>query len=121
MANSRVANITTLGWIGGLLFAAIVIAALAAPLAPYEPTALAGFPFQAPSAEHWLGTDDLGHDIFSQLVHGARLSLLIGLLSALLAVTIGLAVATSAGYFRGAVDAVLMRLVDITLAFPFCH
>ena len=119
MTNSRLTNIPTLGWIGGLLCASIVIAAVAAPLAPYEPQTLAGFPFQAPNADHWLGTDDLGHDIFSQLVYGARISLLIGLLSALFAVTVGLAVALTAGYFRGLAEIVLMRLVDITLAFPF--
>lgn len=119
MTTSRLANIPILGWIGGLLFATILLAALAAPLTPYEPQALAGFPFLEPSTDHWLGTDDVGHDIFSQLVHGARLSLLIGLLSASIALFIALSVALWGGYYGGVIDAVLMRFVDMMLAFPF--
>ena len=71
-----------------------------------------------PSAEHWLGTDDQARDIFSRIVHGSRLTLLVVALVALIATPIGLAVGTAAGYLGGWVDQVLMRLTDIFLAFP---
>jgi ABC-type dipeptide/oligopeptide/nickel transport system ATPase component/ABC-type dipeptide/oligopeptide/nickel transport system permease subunit len=72
-----------------------------------------------PSLGHPLGTDDLGIDIFAQVVYGGRISLAIGVGAAVLAVVVGLAVALSAGWHRGWVEAVLMRIVDMTLAFPF--
>lgn len=103
-----------------MLFLSVAFTALFAPLlASFEPQVLAGIPFQEPNGTHWLGTDDLGHDIFSQLIYGARISLLVGLLSAFFAITVGLAVALTTSYFRGFVEIVLMRLVDITLVFPF--
>ena len=109
-----------LGRVGaGLLAAAALVAAFAPLLAPRDPKAPSGPPYQPPSLSFPLGTDDVGHDLFAQLVHGARISLAIGVLSAVLAVAIGLAVAVVAGYFRGRVEGPLMRLVDLTLAFPF--
>ena len=84
---------TLFGLIGGFLLLLVVASALFAPLlTPYEPEARVGIPFQPPSNEFRLGTDDFGHDIFSQLTYGARLSLTIGLVSTLLAVGIGLKV-----------------------------
>ncbi|MGI4983932.1 MAG: nickel transporter permease [Janthinobacterium lividum] len=71
-----------------------------------------------PGAAHWLGTDQLGRDILSRLVHGARLTLSIALLVVLLIVPIGLLVGTAAGFCGGFVDTVLMRVTDIALAFP---
>lgn len=71
-----------------------------------------------PSAAHWLGTDDFGRDVFSRIVHGARITLYIVVLVAVIAAPIGLIVGTAAGYLGGWVDAVLMRVTDVFLAFP---
>ncbi|MDI9222766.1 ABC transporter permease [Pantoea sp. EA-12] len=73
---------------------------------------------QPPSSSHWLGTDELGRDMFSRLLYGARITLYIAGLTALIITPIGLLVGTTAGYLGGWVDTVLMRLVDIFLAFP---
>lgn len=117
---SSARRLPRIGWVGAGLLLLMVAAALFAPLlTPYEPEALVAIPFQPPSAAHPLGTDDLGHDIFSQLLYGARLSLLIGLLSATFATLVALAMALVAAYASGVVEMVLMRLVDITLSFPF--
>ncbi len=72
----------------------------------------------APSAEHWFGTDELGRDIFARTLYGARATLAIVALVSIIVVPIGLAVGTIAGYLGGWVDAVLMRITDIFLAFP---
>lgn len=72
-----------------------------------------------PSAEHWLGTDHLGRDMLSRIIHGARIDVLMSVLGVLPAMTIGVIVGLISGYFGGWIDAVLMRLVDITVAFPF--
>ena len=109
-----------LGRIGAGLLALLVAAAIFAPLLAQHPaTGPSGKPFEAPSGEHWLGTNDIGEDLFAQLLFGARVSLSIALLAALVGVGVGLAVALLAGYRRGRVEAVLMRIVDLTLAFPF--
>ncbi|MCC2611994.1 nickel transporter permease [Neorhizobium sp. Rsf11] len=71
-----------------------------------------------PSAEHWLGTDELGRDVYSRLIYGARITLYIALLTTVIVAPIGLLVGTTAGYLGGWVDTVLMRIVDIFLAFP---
>jgi len=71
-----------------------------------------------PSAEHWFGTDELGRDIFSRTLHGARVTLTIVALVSVVVVPIGLAVGTVAGYFGGWTDRILMRITDILLAFP---
>lgn len=73
---------------------------------------------QPPSAAHWLGTDELGRDVFSRIVYGARITLYIAVLTALIVAPIGLLIGTTSGYLGGWVDIVLMRVVDIFLAFP---
>jgi peptide/nickel transport system permease protein len=73
---------------------------------------------QRPSAAHWLGTDELGRDIYSRMVFGARITLYIALLTAVIAAPLGLIIGTTSGYLGGWVDLVLMRIVDIFLAFP---
>ena len=109
-----------LGLVGAGLLAVITLMAIFAPLlAGNGPNELNGAPFQPPSPDFPLGSDDVGHDLFSQLLHGARVSLAIGLISALLATAIGLGIALLAGYVRGRIEAPLMRVVDLALAFPF--
>ncbi|HVL99852.1 MAG TPA: dipeptide/oligopeptide/nickel ABC transporter permease/ATP-binding protein [Egibacteraceae bacterium] len=109
-----------LGSAGAAILVMLFAAAAAAPaLTRYGPQERAGLPNRRPSAEHLLGTNDVGHDLFAQLVFGARVSLTIGLLAALFALAVGLTVALLAGYLGGTVDAALMRAVDLTLAFPF--
>jgi len=67
---------------------------------------------------HWLGTDELGRDVYSRLLFGARITLYIAGLTAIIAAPLGLLVGTTAGYVGGWVDTVLMRIVDVFLAFP---
>jgi len=109
-----------LGRVGAVLLAVLLVAAVFAPLLARHPAkGASGPPFAPPSANHWLGTNDIGEDLFAQLLYGARVSLSIALLGALVGVAVGLAVALVAGYRRGRVEAILMRIVDLTLAFPF--
>lgn len=106
--------------VGGILLAVLVVAAVFAPtIAGHDPLVPQGRPFESPSRAHPLGTDDVGHDLFAQLLFGTRVSLIIALLSATIAVGLGLAVALLAGYRQGKLEQVLMRVVDLTLAFPF--
>jgi peptide/nickel transport system permease protein len=89
-------------------------------LAPYSPYIgdLRTTRLLPPSAAHWFGTDDQGRDILSRLLHGSRITLYVVVLTAILAAPIGLLVGTVAGYAGGWLDAVLMRITDIFLAFP---
>ncbi|MBU6258715.1 MAG: ABC transporter permease [Burkholderiales bacterium] len=110
-----------LALIGLAIIVVLVALALFAPLlAPYSPIAgdLGGARLLAPGAAHWLGTDDQGRDIGSRLLWGARITLEVVALVAVLAAPLGLLVGTTAGYAGGWVDAVLMRITDIFLAFP---
>ncbi len=107
--------------IGMLIILALIFVAVFAPLlAPYSPYIgdLAKSRLLPPDAEHWLGTDDQGRDILSRLIYGSRLTLQVVVLVAVIAAPIGLLVGTVAGYAGGWVDAVLMRITDIFLAFP---
>ncbi|AZN97749.1 ABC transporter permease [Mesorhizobium sp. M9A.F.Ca.ET.002.03.1.2] len=103
-----------------IIIALLVVAALADVLAPYSPTFgdLKGSRLLAPSAAHWFGTDDLGRDILSRVIFGSRWTLYVVILVAIIAAPIGLLVGTIAGYAGGWIDAILMRITDIFLAFP---
>ena len=103
-----------------ILLALGLVAVLANQLAPYSPYTgdLTTTRLLPPSARFWLGTDDQGRDILSRLIHGSRITLFVVMLVAVLAAPIGLLVGTVAGYAGGIVDAVLMRITDIFLAFP---
>ena len=102
------------------LLAALIAAAIAAPiLAPYGPEDIdLARRREPPSAAHWLGTDDLGRDVAARVLHGARVSLAIGLLSAAVAGASGVTIGGVAGYAGGWIDAVLMRGTDAMLAVP---
>jgi ABC-type dipeptide/oligopeptide/nickel transport system permease subunit len=110
---------TLLGVGVALLVLVIGAAVLADVLAAHPPNRSSGPPYARPSSAHWLGTDDLGRDLFAQLLHGARVSLAVGLIAATLATLLGTAVGLVAGWVGGWVDALAMRLVDLTLALPF--
>jgi len=102
---------------GVVALALVVAISLLAPYAPgvIDLNQLSATP---PSADHWLGTNDVGQDVLSRLLFGGRLSLLIGVSAALLSLLIGVAVGALAGWYGGWIDAVLMRVIDIMLSFP---
>jgi peptide/nickel transport system permease protein len=110
--------------VGLALVALFVVVGVLAPwLAPYSPTAVdltdvrpGNFP--GPSADHWLGVDNLGRDVFSRIIYGARYSLVIGVVSVTIGASAGILLGLIAGSFGGWVDSVVMRLVDIMLAIP---
>jgi ABC-type dipeptide/oligopeptide/nickel transport system permease subunit len=97
-----------------------IIGGVCAPLlAPYDPykNDLMNV-LMPPSAEHWFGTDELGRDLFSRILYGARISLIEGLLSVMLAMLIGVPIGIVSGYVGGRTDAIIMRVIDVLLAFP---
>ena len=102
--------------------ALLLLAAIAGPsLAPYDPAAPVAPQLaepMAPAPPFYLGTDDLGRDVLSRLLYGARISLLVGLVAMVVTMTIGTAIGLAAGYFGGTVDILLMRFTDVMLAFP---
>ncbi len=105
---------------GLLILGTFAAAALFAPqLAPYAPTAQdLGADLQGPSLAHPFGRDKLGRDVLSRVLYGARVSLTVGIFVAGVSALIGLVVGTAAGYLGGRTDVLLMRLVDVLLAFP---
>jgi peptide/nickel transport system permease protein len=108
------------GVVGIVLLSVLAFAALSAPvLAPYDPK---GADFQhtleGPSAAHWFGTDQLGRDLFSRLMYGGRVSLVIPLVVVALAASVGTLTGAFAAYGGGLIDAVVLRVADILLAFP---
>ena len=105
--------------LGVVLLAGLVLVAVTADvLAPYDPAAQTGRPFEPPGVAHWLGTNDIGQDILSELVLGTRVSLSVGVLAATLSTALGTLVGVLAGYFRGRVETALMRAVDVVLTLP---
>ncbi|MEJ5223858.1 MAG: ABC transporter permease [Anaerolineales bacterium] len=97
----------------------LVLASVLADFTPFSP--IAQNPtnsFQPPNATHWFGTDELGRDVFSRILHGGRVSLMVGLLSTFFSTLIGVIVGALSGYFGGLVDSVLMRITDAFLTFP---
>ncbi|MEZ5778731.1 MAG: ABC transporter permease [Paracoccaceae bacterium] len=106
----------------GIVLALILIAIFADAIAPYNPVLggdLRTERFLPPfTGNHYFGTDDLARDIFSRIIYGSRLTLMVVVLVAVIATPIGLLVGTTSGYFGGWVDTILMRVTDIFLAFP---
>ena len=108
---------------GGLTVVLIVVVAVFAPLlAPFPgDAATATHPFfvlRPPSARHWFGTDQVGRDVLSRVIYGARISPLVAVIVLVIACVIGIPLGIVAGYFGGWVDEVIMRVTDIFLAFP---
>jgi peptide/nickel transport system permease protein len=95
-----------------------VAAVLAPVITPYDPNAMLYDMIGAPSLAHPLGTDDLGRDLLSRLIYGARVSLFVGLSTVFLALVAGLLLGIAAGYFGGFVDTIIMRYIDLQWAFP---
>lgn len=109
-----------LAMVGLVIIVVMIILALLAPyISPY-PYEAADFKnrYATPSAEHWFGTDELGRDIFSRLLYGSRYSLRIGLISVAISAIGGIFFGALAGYFGGAVDNIIMRLLDVLQAMP---
>jgi peptide/nickel transport system permease protein len=100
-----------------LLLILMLIAIFAPYIAPYDPMKT-GTPFLEPSSDHLLGTDDLGRDIFSQVVYGTRISLVIGLLASAISIVIGVSIGLFAGYYRGVTEEVLMGITDVYILIP---
>jgi peptide/nickel transport system permease protein len=106
--------------VGAAIFILIVLAAIFAPLiAPYDPVAINfADKLSPPSWQHLMGANELGQDVFSQVLFGARTSLMVGVVVISLAIAIGVPIGLLAGYFGGHLDTALMRVSDVFLAFP---
>ena len=105
--------------IGASLILILAFTAIfAEQISPYDPTERVGRPFEEPSAEHLLGTNDIGQDILSELIYGTRSSLTVGFAAAAVAIFMGTSVGLLAGYYAR-LDGVLMRFVDVILVIPF--
>ena len=102
-----------------IVLAIVALAVLAPIIDPYDPNAINPEFSAAPSAKHLLGTDAIGRDMFSRLLYGTRVSLLVGALSTLLATAIGTVLGLVAGYFGGAADMIIMRITDTVMSFPY--
>jgi peptide/nickel transport system permease protein len=109
-----------LALVGGAIVLVLVIMAVAAPiLSPHDPhRPNVKRILEPPSTRHWLGTDQIGRDVLSRMLYGARVSLAVGFVSVGIATAIGIALGAAAGYHGGMVDAGVMRLVDLMLVFP---
>ncbi|MFB6363129.1 oligopeptide ABC transporter permease [Paenibacillus elgii] len=103
-------------WVMGVLILLALFAPVIALHDPAEQDLMSRL--KPPSAEHWFGTDDLGRDLFSRVLYGARVSLSVAIFSVILNLLIGITVGSLAGYYGGKVDGFLMRIVDILLSFP---
>ena len=103
----------------GIVILLFVVSLLASVLAPYDPGAIDLRNVLAPpSGEHWFGTDQLGRDVLSRMIWGARISLKVGFVATGLAILIGMILGAVAGFYGGWIDAVIMRFVDVMLCFP---
>lgn len=111
-----------LGLASGLFIILLIFVALfAGVLAPYDPVQTQrgeGTRLGAPSTEHWFGTDELGRDVFSRVLYGARISMVVATLTVAICTVVGTAVGAISGYFGGRVDSVLQRIVDALMSIP---
>ena len=115
----RFAKKKPLGVAGALLMGALIATALLADfLATHDPTRTSMHVLVAPGADYWLGTDNLGRDLYSRVVHGSRISLLVGVVSTLLGAVVGGLIGLVSGYIGGKTDLLIQRLMDIMQALP---
>lgn len=106
-------------WGLAIIVVILLVAMLAPWIAPFDPDAInVKAVLLAPSSTHWMGTDGLGRDVFSRMLFGARISLLVGFVAVGIATAIGVVLGAIAGFYRGWVDIVIMRLVDVMLSIP---
>lgn len=104
---------------GLIILIVYILTALFSPfITPYSPTELVGRPLDCPSDTHHLGTNDLGQDIFSRLLYGTRATLIIGLLGALLSVSVSTMVGVVSAYYGGGIDEVITRSIDVLMTIP---
>jgi peptide/nickel transport system permease protein len=105
---------------GGAVVTILFVISLLAPfITPWDPAAINAYQvLTPPSASHWMGTDELGRDVFSRVIYGARISLYVGFVAVGIALAIGALVGLASGFYGGWIDAILMRFVDIMLCFP---
>jgi peptide/nickel transport system permease protein len=108
-------------WIGSIMVGTVIAVALLAPLlTPYDPTKIdLENSLQASSTAHPLGTDNFGRDILARLLYGARVDLQIGTVPTIITLVLGVAIGTAGGYYGRMIDGILMRIVDISMSFPF--
>ncbi len=106
--------------LGAAILCVIVLSALVAPwVVQYDPVAVTpGDRLQTPNAAHWFGTDAFGRDVFTRVLLGAQLSLQIGIVAVTISTVLGVSAGLLAGYYGGLIDTLIMRLVDVLLAFP---
>jgi peptide/nickel transport system permease protein len=103
----------------GIVLLLFAVSLLAPVIAPYDPGAIdLKNVLSSPSGEHWFGTDQLGRDVLSRMIWGARISLKVGFVATGLAILIGMILGAVAGYYGGWIDATIMRFVDVMLCFP---
>jgi len=116
----RLVRTKPLGLAGGIIILVLILMAIFAPLlAQYPPAEIhPRFKLIGPSGTWWFGTDNLGRDIFGRIVYGARVSLKVGFLAVLFSIVLATAIGVISGYFGGAIDTVVQRLVDAMIAFP---
>ena len=101
-----------------LIIGFVLVASLAASLSPYDPFVLGDETLIAPRGDHWMGTDDLGRDTLSRVIHGSRVPLLVGFLATAASMALGILIGSLSGYFGGRTDIVLMRMTEYVLVVP---
>ena len=101
-----------------LIIGFVLVASLAASLSPYDPFVLGDETLIAPRGDHWMGTDDLGRDTLSRVIHGSRVPLLVGFLATAASMALGILIGSLSGYFGGRTDIVLMRVTEYVLVVP---
>lgn len=109
-----------LAMVSSAVLLVLIAAAIFGPmLSPYSPTATTGEFTAPPSAAHPLGTDQIGRDVLTRLLCGTRISLLVGVMSALVSTVVGVVLGLLSGYFGGWIDMVIMRITDMVMSFPY--
>lgn len=108
-----------IGALGGVIVALVIVTALLADVvAPFDPTSQLATPLQPPGGAYSLGTDDFGRDVLSRVIHGARVSLWVGIISVGIALISGSILGLLAGYYGGWIDSIIMRLMDVLFGLP---